>query len=81
MNLVASMVVRDERSRYLEPCVQALLAFCDALVVLDDGSTDGTPEWLGEQERTKVIREASGFFANEGRTRQRQQFRRNLDGE
>lgn len=68
---MASMVVRDELDRYLRPCVASLLGFCDALVVLDDGSTDGTGEWLRSLERTTVVTDEPGFFAHEGKTRQK----------
>lgn len=71
MNLVASLVVRDELARYLEPCVASLLGFCDAIIVLDDGSTDGTYEWLLEQPKVYMTRGEPGFFENEGRTRQK----------
>lgn len=66
--------MRNERARYLEPCIEHLLAFCDTVVVLDDASTDGTFEWLaelGEYERVAVIQfGASRFYVHEGRTRQ-----------
>lgn len=48
MKLVASVICRNELSRYLGWCLSHLLEFCDEIVVLDDGSTDGTWEWLTE---------------------------------
>lgn len=45
MKLVASLIVRDELARYLEPCLAHLLEFCDEIRVLDDDSSDG---WVRE---------------------------------
>lgn len=46
INLTASVIVRNELGRYLEPCVSHLLEFCDEVKILDDGSTDGWVEEL-----------------------------------
>ena len=77
MNLVASMVVKNERSRYLPEVIGHLLEFCDKIVVLDDGSTDGTGEWLDDNtkgwDRIVVhhLDPEDGFFSgHEGRKRQ-----------
>lgn len=76
INLVASLIVRNEVGRYLEPCLDHLLQFCDEIVVLDDGSTDGTAEFLQEWEAAYPTRLAvtlvgeSVFFEHEGRARQ-----------
>lgn len=40
MKLIASLIVRDELGRYLEPCIAHLLGFCDEVRILDNGSTD-----------------------------------------
>lgn len=76
MNLVASLIVRNEIGRWLMPCIDHLLDFCDEIRVLDDGSTDGTGLWLltghpesGRRVKTKVSPEPS-FYAHEGRARQ-----------
>lgn len=74
MRLAASLVVRNELGRYLEPCVDHLLRFCDLVVVLDDASDDGTREWLVDHpdERVHVeLAQEPGFFVHEGATRQR----------
>lgn len=72
MNLVASLIVHNERDRYLEPVVSSLLEFCDELRVLDDSSDDGTYEWLVGQERVAVTPNlGERFFAHEGQARQR----------
>jgi hypothetical protein len=75
LNLCASLVVRNELSRYLAPCIEHLLAFCDTVVVLDDASDDGTGEWLRARERSDErlsveYQFASSFYKHEGRTRQ-----------
>lgn len=79
MNLVASMVARDEVDRYLELAVEHALTYCDHVVILDDGSTDelADPEWITEtwlDDPVHVIRrerEGDGpTFDHEGRTRQ-----------
>lgn len=75
MNLCASLVVRNERARYLAPCIEHLLAFCDTVVVLDDGSDDGTRDWLVdvaeiEPRLIASLRNESTFFVHEGRCRQ-----------
>ncbi len=72
MNLVASLIVRNELGRYLEPCVQSLLEFCDEVRVWDDCSDDGTYEWLLCQDRVAVgLEPAPSFFQHEGRARNR----------
>lgn len=42
--IVAALLVRNEADRYLERCVRNALRFCDAIVALDDHSTDNTAE-------------------------------------
>lgn len=46
MKLIASVILRNEAARYLEPFVAHLLEFCDEIRCLDDGSTDGWREQL-----------------------------------
>jgi len=71
MNLVASLIVKDELDRYLLPCVESLLGFCDEVRVWDDGSTDGTRDVLADLERVRVAgSDDSRFFGHEGRARQ-----------
>lgn len=77
MNLVASVIVKNELGRYLEPCISHLLAFCDQVVVLDDGSSDGTADALydhAERDDRLVVQfvdRNDGFFeGHEGRKRQ-----------
>lgn len=69
--IVASMIVRNELNRYLPLAVEHLLTYVDEIRVLDDGSDDGTFEWLEERERVEVLRNPGPhFFAHEGRARQ-----------
>jgi glycosyltransferase involved in cell wall biosynthesis len=53
VKLYASMIVRDELDRYLPETIDRLLEFCDEIMVLDDGSRDGTADWLREHGREK----------------------------
>lgn len=46
MKLCASVIIRDELDRYLGPCLEALLEFCDEIRILDDSSSDGWEETL-----------------------------------
>lgn len=74
MKLAASLVVRNELGRYLEPCIEHLLEFCDIVVVQDDGSDDGTRRWLQDHDDERIALYAnstSTFFVHEGQTRQR----------
>lgn len=68
--LVAMMIVRNEADRYLEPCLDHLLEFCDGIYLLDDGSTDDTP-MLADRKGVHMMRtEESNFYVHEGRARQ-----------
>jgi hypothetical protein len=74
VNLVASLVVRNELVRYLKPCIEHLLEFCDKIVVLDDASDDGTAEWLLDYASAGLfigLSPESSFYRHEGRTRDR----------
>ena len=78
VNLVAGLIVKNELGRYLPECIGHLLAFCEKIVVLDDGSTDRTGEWLDDnafgwdQIVVHHVDPEDGFFAgHEGRKRQR----------
>lgn len=74
MKLVASLIVRNELGRYLKPCIYSLHEFCDEIRVLDDGSTDGSGDWLRDTEfdgRVHVLtNEGPSFFTHEGKARQ-----------
>jgi glycosyltransferase involved in cell wall biosynthesis len=71
MKLVASLMVRNELERYLPLAVTHLLTYCDEVRVLDDGSDDGSYEWLSARDDVKVVRNPGPtFFEHEGRCRQ-----------
>jgi glycosyltransferase involved in cell wall biosynthesis len=73
VKLVASLVVHNELSRYLELCLDSLLDFCDEIRVLDDHSSDGTYEWLDAQGDGAISvcqNRGSSFYEHEGRVRQ-----------
>jgi glycosyltransferase involved in cell wall biosynthesis len=71
MKLVASLICRQELDRYLRECIASLQEFCDEIRVVDDASTDGSFEWLAEQDRVEVMQfPSSRFFVHEGRARQ-----------
>jgi len=42
--LTAMMVVRNEAERYLQRCLQSLTELADEIIILDDASTDSTPD-------------------------------------
>lgn len=61
MKLTASVIVRNELDRYLDPCITALLEFCDEIRILDDASTDGweealRPTWGNDGARVLTFR-------------------------
>ena len=69
--LLAMMVVRNEANRYLRPVLARLGALVDGIVILDDASTDETPELC--RAHPKVIRfrrlQSSLFAQNEAALR------------
>ena len=79
MKLVASLIVRNELGRYLEPCIRSLLEFVDEIRILDDCSTDGWDETLmdawgddGRRVHAQFSDDVgSTFFRHEGQARQR----------
>lgn len=72
MKLLASLIVRNELSRYLKPCIDHLMEFCDEVAVMDDGSNDGSVGWLQSRLGKKNVyaRTSSLFYEHEGRSRQ-----------
>lgn len=82
MKLTASVILRNELHRYLEPCIAHLLEFVDEIVIRDNGSTDGweetlRPSWGAAGARVIVThdedanREGGSLFVNHARSRQR----------
>lgn len=74
IRLCASLVCRNELSRYLPLVLENLLGFCDQIVIVDDGSDDGTREFLVEHDDPRIsvfLNPRPTFFEHEGQTRQR----------
>lgn len=74
--LIGLMLVRNEGGRYLRETLTDLLSYSEQVVVLDDGSTDNTPEVLAELSRLHPhlhlrFANESTFWANESALRQR----------
>ncbi len=70
MKLVASLICHEEMSRYLPLVIADLQTYCDEIRVLDDASTDGSFEWLADQERVEVTQiPIRRFFDHEGQAR------------
>lgn len=68
--LVAAMPVRNEADRYLRRVLAELARYCDAIVVLDDASTDDTPLVCGACERVILHRRpVSTFLVDESALR------------
>ena len=80
MRLVASMMVKNELTRYLPLAAEHLLTYVDEIRVVDDGSTDGTFEWLQARDGVEVMRNPGpSFFEHEGKARQNL-YRHTLQG-
>lgn len=71
MNLVASVIVRNEAGRYLEECMRALAEYCDGIRVLDDHSEDESTSICIKYGARVQQNEAPEFYEHEGRTRQK----------
>lgn len=71
-NLVAALIVGNEADRYLREVLAHLQTYVDGLIVLDDGSTDGTDAIIQEQPKLIAFRKrtSSGFWTNEAELRQ-----------
>lgn len=55
MNVIVAALVRDEMSRYFESALAAWQDIADHIIILDDGSTDGTYEHAAAQKRVAVF--------------------------
>lgn len=74
LKIVAGLIVRNEAERYLRWSLDQLLGLCHYVVVLDDGSDDGTADLLNEMKDPGLVvirNKTSEFFQHEGRARQK----------
>lgn len=72
MNLIAYMIVKNEAGRYLIPCLESLVTYCDEVRVWNDGSTDDTEEICHAFDRVACFSTEHSFFdRHEGLARQR----------
>jgi len=71
MKLVASMIVRNESERYIDLVARHLAGFVDEIRVLDDGSTDGTGDYLRTVGAIVEDNDGPSFDEYEGAARQR----------
>lgn len=70
--LVAMMPVKNEADRYLTQALEELSEFVDQIVVLDDASTDATPEICASFPKVILHRSKTPeFLVNESRFRAR----------
>lgn len=67
-NLTVATIVKNEAGRFLPSALDAWKRFADRIVVLDDGSTDGTAE-ICEAAGCEVHRQESVMFGAEWRAR------------
>lgn len=73
--LTLSMVVRNEGNRYLSEALKRHRTYIDAAVIIDDASTDRTPELcmeLLDGIPLKLVRNREPMFANEIELRRKQ---------
>lgn len=72
VRVLLSMLVRNERGRYLERAIAAALPYIDEALILDDASDDGTPEIAAECLRGlphRIVRLPTRGFHDEWRLR------------
>lgn len=70
VQIVGAVLARNEAAsdRYLRTALANALSLCDRVLLLDDGSTDGTAE-LAEQEGAEVVRrDSAGFWGTDEAT-------------
>lgn len=68
MHLTVATIVRNEANRFLPSALEAWRTFADRIVVLDDGSTDGTDD-MCEAAGCLVYRRPRQMFGNEWQAR------------
>lgn len=61
--ITGMMLVHNEEGRYLEEVLHHMFKYCNDIVVLDDASTDKTPEIVQSYNNTHYFRhEVHGFY-------------------
>jgi len=70
VKLVASLIVHNEASKYLKPCIEMLQGFTDEIRAVDDASTDGSHSLMQEMGVHVLRNDRSMFYEHEGRARQ-----------
>ena len=70
MSLTVASIVKNEADRFLPKALDIWAQFADRIVVLDDGSTDGTPDLLRDKG-VEAHFEAVGMFGEEWKARKR----------
>lgn len=63
--LTAMMIVRNEADRYLQRCLTALTELADEIIILDDASTDATPEICGSFHQVKLHQKKKPLFLHD----------------
>lgn len=69
MKLVTAMLVKNERDKFLEPVIRRCHEFSDEVLVLDDGSTDGSDRLAWRLGCGVKHRPETGMWGNEAPAR------------
>lgn len=73
--ITAMMIVRNEANRYLQPCLKSLMDYVDEIIILDDASTDTTPDICQSVPIVKFYeRQDALFLIDEAQLRQQLWF-------
>lgn len=72
MKLVGSMMVAEgELGRYIEPCVESMLSYCDEIrAVVDTDCDSKVRQWMSKHA-TVLCSPTISFYGHEGKARQR----------